>query len=155
MELNESSQQRLMGYALRLLGGKNYTVKELTNKLVGKEKCEPSDVSNVIEKLLYYGYIDDKKYAQSYIREHSERRPKGIRLIAKNLELKGIDKEVIEEAIKNANINEYPLAIEIAKKKAKTLLRYEEDQRFHKLFRFLISRGFQSSTALKASKTVL
>ena len=68
--------------------------KELCDKLAEKG-YEEAEITDAIEKLMSYGYIDDERYAASYIR--NQMRAKGRRRITMELSGKGVDSEMTRE----------------------------------------------------------
>lgn len=90
-ELRSSCMQRCGS----LLGSRDYPVKRLRTKL---EEAEfPSSViEECIEKLSQAHYLDDRRYAQNYVRVHLPDRSR--RRIRQDLAGRGIAEEYIEEA---------------------------------------------------------
>ena len=81
---------------LNLLKSRGYTEKQLAEKLRAGKYPE-----TVIEEALSYvcsfGYIDDAAYARSYVEDQIEK--KSVRRIAEELQRKGVDRGLIEEAL--------------------------------------------------------
>ncbi|MCD8067714.1 MAG: recombination regulator RecX [Lachnospiraceae bacterium] len=81
--------------AMNLLQKKNYTKAELERKL--RENFYPEElVSQALEYVMKFHYVDDLRYAQDYIRYHSENR--GRQRIRHDLLAKGISSEIFEQA---------------------------------------------------------
>ena len=80
--------------AMNLLKNRDYTVKQLRDKLVQGEYGE-----NIIEEAIAYvrsyGYIDDRKYAEDFISCHMADRSR--KKIEMDLYRRGIDRKIIEE----------------------------------------------------------
>src|ERR1035441_3793943 len=54
-----------MNYALRLLGGRAYSLGELREKM--RQRAErPESIEQVMAKLKELGYVDDRKFAENY-----------------------------------------------------------------------------------------
>lgn len=78
-----------------LLGSRDYSEYRMKEKL--REAGYPSSViDEAVEKLKKAGYLDDLRFAQTYVRSHYQDRSK-IRII-RDLAGKGISETVIEEA---------------------------------------------------------
>ena len=81
---------------LNLLKSRGYTEKQLAEKLRAGKYPEA-----VIEEALSYvksfGYVDDAAYARSYAEDQIEK--KSVRRIAEELQRKGVDRGLIEEAL--------------------------------------------------------
>lgn len=84
--------------AIYLLGFKDQTKAELYTKLGSKGYIE-EEIKCAVEKLCDMGYVDDARYASSYIRCNLKR--KGIRLIISELERKGISSDDIDLAMED------------------------------------------------------
>ncbi len=78
-----------------LLGNRDYTVKRLRTKL-GEAGFPPLIIEECIGKLIDAHYLDDRRYAQSYVRSHLNDRSR-LR-ITQDLMGRGIAEYVIEEA---------------------------------------------------------
>ncbi len=109
--------------ALRFLSYRARTEKEIRDKL------GPECTEEVIAKLKTYGYIDDQKYAQSYIESRLRSKPRSQKLILLELKRKGI---TTEYRILNTD---YELAQKALEKKKNLKTREQA-------MRFLASRGF-------------
>ena len=55
----------LWNYALRVLGGRAHSVSELRDKLSRRAERQ-ADVDDALSRLKEYGYLDDKRLAESY-----------------------------------------------------------------------------------------
>lgn len=140
----------IMHYSLWLISRKRYTQKELERKFQEKKYGTKSDQKKVIERLKQLKYIDDKEFAKDYIRTRLLINPKGKNLLKLELKLKGIDKEFIDNAIENADINEVEVAINVLERKKKSLERIDDRQKKkEKIMRILSSRGFMLDTIYK------
>lgn len=58
-------------------------------------------VQEALAKLDHYQFIDDEKYAQDYIDYKGKSQLKGSNRIRQELTLKGVEKEIIEDGLKN------------------------------------------------------
>lgn len=83
---------------LDLLTRRSYSKKELYQKL--KLKYGDPASERAIEKLLYFGYLNDEEYARIYARYLYETKKYDIKRISMELKLKGIDREIIENVTK-------------------------------------------------------
>jgi len=140
--------------ALRLLERKDYTRKELTERLY-KDGYEAAMVEQIIAYVDSYHYLDDARVAGSYIRSRKEYKSK--RELEYLLKQKGISDEEIELALEENYKNEDGISQEevaIAKHLRKIyveeeqleIMSYEEKQRIAaKLYR----KGFSSEKIRK------
>ena len=83
---------------LDLLTRRSYAKKELFYKLKTKYGDEAS--KRAIEKLSYFGYLNDEEFAKMYSKYLLETKKFDVRRISTELKLKGIDREIIENVTK-------------------------------------------------------
>lgn len=100
MNNEELSQNRAQAekYAYRLLQYRPRSSYEISSKLAGK-KYDQQTISEVIDKLTDYGYIDDTSFARMWIKDRCLLKPTGRRLLWQELKNKGISQEIIEEEL--------------------------------------------------------
>jgi len=89
--------------ALRLLERKDYSRKELTNRLL-KDGYEQEMVEQIIAYVDSYHYLDDVRVAENYIRGRKSYKSK--RELQYLLKQKGIDEEDISSAMEENYIEE-------------------------------------------------
>lgn len=105
--------------ALSLLTDMDRTERMLTEKLE-KAGFSPAVVEDAVEYVRGYGYIDDRKYAAHYIEVMRGKR--SLLRIRDDLRRKGIQKEILDEAMeRSADWDERPLIRSYILKKAKKL----------------------------------
>lgn len=95
------SQKRKMpciDAALKMLGRRDYAVKELTQKLLEKE-YETEDVTQVINRLIELKYLNDERYASGRVKYRAEISRWGIKRIQQELFKKGVPSNISEQAI--------------------------------------------------------
>lgn len=108
--MDENLLERAKKRATYLLGGKDYSEKELIKKLTVNY---PEDVSKTVAAWLReYGYIDDERYAKKLARLYVEVRKYGKSKAKMMLIQKGISSETADEALGQYTKDE--LALEIA-----------------------------------------
>jgi regulatory protein len=107
LELPSAMIQRLKRSSLRrqarekafgLLGRAPHTIFSLRIKLL-KRGYDSRIVGEVLELLCNQGYLDDKAYAENWLRNRSERRPEGRAVLIAGLLRKGVARETAEEAV--------------------------------------------------------
>jgi regulatory protein len=138
-------------YSLKLLSIRDYTSEEIRKKLKQRSFSDATIVE-VTRKLAEYNFINDDNYAEKYKNDCLKIKKYGINKIKNNLVMKGIARDTVD----NIEINEdeqYELCKEAAIKKEKIL--GDCKNRREKMFRFLISRGFEYDMAIKVIKNVL
>ena len=83
---------------LDYLTRRSYAKKELFYKL--KTKYGDEATERAIEKLSYFGYLNDEEFARMYSKYLFETKKFDVRRINSELKLKGIDREIIENVTK-------------------------------------------------------
>ncbi len=125
--------ERAMNYIAR--GRK--TSFQLRKYLTDKEYA-PAVVNYVMDKMKYYGYIDDKAYAQAYVEQNSQ--SKGARRVKQELIQRGIKLSEAEEVSEQ----ERDFSLDNATRLAERYMRGKDCdiKTIVKLQRYLISRGY-------------
>ena len=138
--INEVVYIKAQDKALNFLGYKMRTEKEMRDKLNTYDFNE-SVVERVMEFLLKYSYIDDFKYAVSYIKQTQRLKPLGSYGIKMKLREYGIKDKVIENAILESELDEEEDAYSLLMKKIgeKKELDEKEKKKYHD---FLLRRGY-------------
>lgn len=143
--------------AMNLLKSHTYSVKQLRDKLVAGEY--PDDiVEQAIEYVGQYGYIDDLRLSEEYIRIHID--SKSRQRLMQDLARKGISKDVINEAFANCSDygfeqDELAMATALLKKRGyDPNANYEDSETrakaYAKQYSFLARKGFSSSVIRSA-----
>ncbi len=125
--------ERAMNYIAR--GRK--TSFQLRKYLTDKEYA-PAVVNYVMDKMKYYGYIDDKAYAQAYVEQNSQ--SKGARRVKQELIQRGIKLSEAEEVSEQ----ERDFSLDNATRLAERYMRGKDCdiKTMVKLQRYLVSRGY-------------
>ena len=143
----ESEFRDAMNRAVRLLAGRNHTKAELVRKL-RQRKIGEKLVDAVIRECERLKYIDDRVTA-GYLLWELKRRGYGSERIRSEMARKGLDSALVDELVAERIDPEEELenAFRMFDKKRRTFLR-ETDvrKRRDKIYRYLYSRGFSSST---------
>lgn len=137
-------KKRATKYAMNLLVKKDYTSKELTDKLTKAGYTENS-AGAALTYVSSYHYVDDLSYARRYLETYSDR--KSIKKMQMELRQKGIPDELFARAKDEAQMEDEADTLRYyAEKKARSLdLSQEKDRQ--KLLRFLVGRGFSFGDA--------
>lgn len=156
--VKEENNNKCFNYAVFLLSKRNYFEKALVEKLQAKEYDEEA-ISLTLEKLYSYGYLDDSRLTEAFVKDKKKFSKKGPRFIASALRAKGVDGEVIRQAIEEHYQQDE--ALENCKmlvlKKLDYYRKKTEDTYTlkGKLYAFLAQRGYASDVIKKAIEEVL
>ena len=93
-----SLRRQVAEKALDLLGRAPHSVFSLRIKLLGRG-FDSRTVGEVLESLCDQGYLDDRTYAENWLRSRSERRPEGRAVLIAGLLRKGVAREIAEQAV--------------------------------------------------------
>ena len=145
--------------ALRSLARSMRSEKEIREKLKNK-KFHTEIIEEVILELRERDFLNDERFAKTFVADTSQRKNVGTRLLQQQLFRKGIAKQFIEESLKDVPVEqEMELALALAKKKKSQLngssKKLEQIQKKKRIGDLLLRRGFSSSITLKVLKQVL
>lgn len=130
-------------YVYMLLSRRMYSTKEIQYKLKGQGYTDDI-IKDIISKMEGFGYVNDKIFAEEWVRSRINNRPKGLSLLKHELRNKGIEEETIENVL-NETMSEtvqYDLALELAKKRIKSYKNDDEISVKRKLYAYLSRHGF-------------
>lgn len=99
-------------------------------------------IESVLDRFEEVGLVDDAQFAGLWV-EGQQRRLKSSRALREELRLKGVDAEVIDEALaETADDADYRAALALAQKKARSMGDLEPQVRYRRLAGALVRRGF-------------
>jgi len=126
--------------ALKFLDYRMRSSNEVEHYLLNKGTSQET-ISQVVERLNRSGLVDDSRFAQLWTENRSEFRPRSRRFISRELHLKGVSEEVIEETL-NEMLPEEDLAYQAGLKYSRKLTDIDRNAFIRKLAGFLARRGF-------------
>ncbi len=131
--------------AFRLLSYRARGRVELERRLRRSGHLPPA-VDAAVARCTELGYLDDRMFARSYVRDRLKLRPRGRRVLTTELRQKGIAQEdaiaAIEEAFAEADIEEADLAKQVAQKRVRSLAGLAQPVARRRLAAYLARRGF-------------
>ncbi len=137
----QAEDQREVAYmqALHFLDYRPRSRAELRNNL--EKHAIPADViSDVFKRLERSGLVNDERFAQDWVENRSEFRPRSRRALAFELHQRGLDDSAIEKALQG--LNEEAMAYQAAAKQARRFEGLQLRDFNNKLGSFLARRGF-------------
>ena len=152
MDISESQvYERLINASIRFVSFRMRSEKEirdfLAKTLTRHHTTAPSVVLHVITRLAELGYINDVEFSAWWVSQRTGRKSKGARAIRMELSQKGIDAEIIEEAIRvgmTGERSERELAKVAVHKKRENWKALPVVIQKKKLAEYLTRRGFSS-----------
>lgn len=152
---------------------KQYSLNELTHKAASycsisehcisevKKKLKAWEVSDddskeIISRLLADDFINEKRFAKTYVRDKFHLNRWGRIKISMMLREKGIESELIHVALRQIDEGEYDEMLgALLKAKQKSIKYNYEYEKQGKLFRFAQSRGFENDIIDRVLRSVL
>jgi len=131
--------------AVSLLMTRDRSQYEIRTKL-RKLGYDEDIAEKVVEDLKAIGYIDDSRFVLRYAADRLKSKALSKRALKYELEKKGIDRDLIDNALKDFEEDDEEIAFRAAKKK---FGKYDLNDKplQEKAFRFLMHRGFSYETA--------
>ena len=143
----ETAYQR----ALRLLNIRDRSESEITSRL--REKKIPEEIiSQVLERLQRSGLVDDQRFAQTWVENRGEFRPRSRRALTYELREKGINPDTIQDVLDSFQDDQAAYAA--AHKYTQKLKQMEWPEFRQKVCGFLSRRGFTYATSIEATGKV-
>ena len=124
------------------------TQKQVYDYLI-KKGYLPECVNDAIKALVEYGYINDEYYAKCFIK--SKQSGKGKKYFYSALIQKGIDKDIVNEVLseyQDSSEDIEKIALKYIKNKSQVGIK-------QKLFRYLLSKGFEYKDVVKVVDRVV
>lgn len=124
--------------AVNLLAFKGRTTQEIIKRL-NEKGYSSEEIEEAVEKLSYYGYLNDQSYTISYIMDNASK--KGKKLISIELEQKGIDKNILDEVYNDVSIDEEASIDNIIRQRF-SQVDLGDDKIYRRTINYLLRRGF-------------
>ena len=107
----------------------------------------------ILDYLLDNRFVNDERYAKSFVRGKINQSGWGVNKIRFHLIQKGIDKDIIEEALGQTDEEVYrQRLIDILKTKSKTVKAENDFERKRKLAAYTMQKGFEGSLVWEVLK---
>ena len=127
-------------------------VKDVRDKLKTFDIPE-EDKTKILDYLLDNRFVNDERYAKAFVRGKVNQSGWGINKIRFHLIQKGIDKDIIDEALGQTDEEAYrQRLIEILKTKAKTVKADSDFEKKRKLAAYAMQKGFEGSLVWETLK---
>ena len=138
--------------ALRFLKIRPRSIFELKEKLSLKGFIS-TEIETTVLELTATGLLDDRAFTKSWI-NYRLARPFGFRRIVQELKDKGIDPQIIEQAIaeSKASYRAQDIAQELAQRRWQRLPDIDPLKKKKRVLDFLLRRGFEADIAMKVLK---
>lgn len=142
-------QINIRSKALDFLSRRDYSYQELYQKLT-KYSQDHEEIVNVLNEMVQKKFLNETRYIENFISNKSKKY--GSLKIKYLLRNKVTDHELVEEIYKETEVDELDIACNLIGKKYRTPPQDANERA--KYIRFLLSRGFSTSIAIKAIESV-
>ena len=123
--------------------------KEVENKLV-EMRMIPEAREQIIIKLMQENFLNEERFARSFVRGKFRIKKWGRQRIKKELKFREISTPIIKLAMTEINESDYRSTLYLLCKKKLYLIKEENPfKKKKKLFDFLLSKGYESSLILE------
>ena len=127
-------------------------VKDVRDKLKTFEISE-EEKAKILDYLLDNRFVNDERFAKSFVRGKVNQSGWGVNKIRFHLIQKGIDKDIIEEALGQTDEEAYrQRLIEILETKSKTVKASNDFEKKRKLAVYAMQKGFEGSLVWEVLK---
>lgn len=140
---------RALATAYRYLNRRERTQAEMRARL-SRASADPADVERALEILLEQGYLDDARFARLFAQDKRELDQWGSDRIRRTLLARGLDRELVNEALDEqpGNNSELERAVGLLRRRFPSPPRDRRER--ERALGMLLRRGYDSDLALDA-----
>ena len=140
---NEEVNAKAFNAAASFLKTRERSKKEIRDKLKTKE-FTLTQIEKVLEKLERLNIVNDKRFAEMFVRDRMKLKPKGKKVLEIELKQKGIENTIIEEVLGELidSDSEKELLERVLEKAIKKYGDLGDKENKQKIIQYLISKGF-------------
>lgn len=143
--IEESGHRHGKSVALRFLRERPRSTHEIRRRLM-RDHIDPKTIGLLIKRLSEQNLLNDAEFARAWVGSRVGLRPKGIFLIQRELREKGVEENLIEEALAYGYPGELEVARPLVDSRVALLGRQSRSGFRQKLGSYLKRRGFSSET---------
>lgn len=147
-------ENKALNYTLKLLSYRQRSEKEIYDALKRKGYIE-EHIENVIANCKDKNYLNDKQFARSFANDKINLNKYGPERIKHELKLKGVSRNIIDEAVDFDRDEQYDMAMEVASKRMNSYRNDDKRAIYRKMSGFLQRRGFSYDIISKVVREVL
>ncbi len=141
-----SEQSKAYDQALNFISLRKRSRREVADYLKRKT-YEAQTIDRTLLRLTELKFIDDSDFAQSWVRDRQQLKPRSKRVLEQELRQKGIDREIVEQVLADLSDEEELATIRQLASKKLTQAKYQDQQ---KLINYLVGQGFTYSLVKRA-----
>ncbi len=152
--LQGEEQNRANNYALNLLSYRWRSECEIRNSMNTKGYSQDT-IDNTIKFLKEQELIDDRRFAESFIKDKINFRDWGSYRLKQELFSKGVSKNIVDEVIEKYCDDEFERAMNLASKKIKSYKNDDKNAIYRKLGGYLQRKGYSYDVISSVLKELL
>ena len=116
----------------------------------------PQQAQEVIDRLIDGGYLDDERYARAFVHDKFRFNGWGRLKIAHQLQAKGIDRAIIDEALTRIDEAEYRETLQrLLQARAQSTGNKDPQQARAALLRFATGRGYEPALCYRMTDNII
>ena len=149
-------EKALYEIAVRALARRARSTGEL-RQLLERRRAEKNDIDAVIARLREHGYLDDARYARSFVSSRIENDRQGARRVERDLAARRVHPELVQKTVRAAydEVDERELLRDYLRRKVRLTKPPEKASAVASLYRRLLRAGFSSATIVKELQGLL
>jgi len=137
--------------ATRQLAYRARSTAELRKTLTDRGFADAA-IAEVVERFLELGYLNDEDFARRWIASRDQIAPRGARLLRQELRQKGIEADLAEQTLIEADLDDLETARQLAERRMDRLRDLPQDTARRRLAGYLERRGFSHETMRKIDR---
>lgn len=151
----DESVEKAKAYALRLLGNRAYTKKEIRDKLAARGHARRA-IDQTLATLERLDLIDDAVFARQFVAQRLRSRPAGRKGLAFDLKRRGVPCKIIDCVLDDAlsDVDVEDMALGLMMPRANRYRGLSRERAMGRIYGFLGRRGFDASIAREVAEKV-
>jgi regulatory protein len=145
--LAEDEREVAYQRALRLIQHRPRSESEI-RQVLRRHAIPEASAEEAIERLKQSGLINDAEFAQAWVENRADLRPRSRRALAYELSRRGVDAQVIEQSL--TTIDDDRMAYQAALRPARKYKELDWNDFRQKMYRYLAQRGFHYEASVQA-----
>ncbi len=145
------SEEELFDKAVRALARRSRSTAEL-RRLLQPFASQGADLDNILARLREYGYLDEKRFAESFARLQKEDAAHGPRRVERDLRRRGVASALAGKVVNDTFAGEDEIQLARQWLRRKRITPPQDLRSTARVHRSLLQAGFSGNAALQALK---
>jgi len=152
----EQTVETLYDAAIKALARRARSSGEI-RALLARRKASKADIEAIIHRLKEHGYLDDTRFARSFVASRIENRLEGKVRVRRDLAARRVKPEIADEAVRRGfeDVDEAQLLRQYLQRKLRVSKPLNKPSAVQSLYRRLLRAGFRSDTIVGELKRLL